>query len=206
MIPIVGFRRAKSLNDILVRAKVAPLENEKVSCRWCGGTRCKIFKHVVTTETFRSKPGMKNFITINENGEKNDRVYYRTMYLHEANSFFVTDKPDISLSFSVFTKIKSKMSFWEGYTIRSMKVWNSPKTSFSNWLSQKLVIMIIFGPGTFVKIYFHQAVAQEHVRTVSMAKICFPIPNNDNNYQQWLSDENCICCCISKSCEAIELY
>ena len=139
-------------------------------------------------------------------GEKNDRVYYRTMYLHEANSFFVKDKPDISLSFSVFTKIKSKMSFWEGYTIRSMKVWNSPKTSFSNWLSQKLVIMIIFGPGTFVKIYFHQAVAQEHVRTVSMAKICFPIPNNDINYQQWLSDENCICCCISKSCEAIELY
>ena len=33
MIPIVGFRRAKSLNDILVRAKVAPLENKKVSCR-----------------------------------------------------------------------------------------------------------------------------------------------------------------------------
>ena len=103
-------------------------------------------------------------------GKKNDRVYYRTMYLHEANSFFVKDKPDISLSFSVFTKIKSKMSFWEGYTIRSMKVWNSPKTSFSNWLSQKLVIMIIFGPGTFVKIYFHQTVAQEYVRTVSMAK------------------------------------
>ena len=54
---------------------------------------------------------MKNFITINENGEKNDSVYYLTMYLHEANSFFVKDKPDISLSFSVFTKIKSKMSF-----------------------------------------------------------------------------------------------
>ena len=30
--------------------------------------------------------------------------------------------------------------------------------------------MIIFGPGTFVKIYFHQTVAQEYVRTVSMAK------------------------------------
>ena len=53
-IPIVGFRRAKSLKDILVRAKVAPIEKKKGSCRSCGGTRCKICKHVMTTETFRS--------------------------------------------------------------------------------------------------------------------------------------------------------
>ena len=53
-VPIIGFRRAKSLKDILVRAKVAPLEKKKGCCRSCGGTRCEIFKHVVTTETFRS--------------------------------------------------------------------------------------------------------------------------------------------------------
>ena len=53
-IPIVGFRRVKSLKDILVRAKVAPTEKKKGSCRSCGGTRCEICKHVVTTETFRS--------------------------------------------------------------------------------------------------------------------------------------------------------
>ena len=53
-IPIVGFRRAKSLKDILVRAKVAPIEKKKGSCRSCGGTRCEICKHVVTTETFIS--------------------------------------------------------------------------------------------------------------------------------------------------------
>ena len=53
-IPLAGFRRAKSLKYILVRAKVEPLEKEKGSGRWCGGTRCKICKHVVTTETFRS--------------------------------------------------------------------------------------------------------------------------------------------------------
>ena len=52
-IPIVGFRRAKSLKDILVITKVAPLE-KKGSCRSCGGTRWEIRKHVVTTETFRS--------------------------------------------------------------------------------------------------------------------------------------------------------
>ena len=46
-IPIVGFRRAKSLKYILVRGKVAPLE-KKI------GTRCEICKHVVTTERFRS--------------------------------------------------------------------------------------------------------------------------------------------------------
>ena len=53
-IPINGFRRAKSLKDILVRAKVAPLEKKKGSCRSRGGTRCEICKHIVTTETFRS--------------------------------------------------------------------------------------------------------------------------------------------------------
>ena len=53
-IPIVGFRRAKSLKDILVRAKVAPLEKKKDSCRSCGGSMCEICKHVVTTEIFRS--------------------------------------------------------------------------------------------------------------------------------------------------------
>ena len=41
-VPIVGFRRAKRLKDILVRAKVAPLEKKKVSCRLCGGTSCEI--------------------------------------------------------------------------------------------------------------------------------------------------------------------
>ena len=53
-VPIIGFRRAKSLKDILVRVKVAPLEKKKGCYRSCGGTKCKICKHVVTTETFRS--------------------------------------------------------------------------------------------------------------------------------------------------------
>ena len=53
-VPIIGFRRAKSVKDILVRAKVAPLEKKKGCCRSCGGNRCEICKHVVTTERFRS--------------------------------------------------------------------------------------------------------------------------------------------------------
>ena len=53
-IPIVGFRRAKSLKDIRVRAKVAPLDKKKGSYRSYGCTRCEICKHVISTETFRS--------------------------------------------------------------------------------------------------------------------------------------------------------
>ena len=34
-VPIIGFRRAKSLKDILVRATVAPLEKKKGCCRSC---------------------------------------------------------------------------------------------------------------------------------------------------------------------------
>ena len=53
-IPIAGFRKGKSLKDILLRAKVAPIEKKKGSCRSCGGTTSEICKHVVTTEAFRS--------------------------------------------------------------------------------------------------------------------------------------------------------
>ena len=53
-IPIIGFRKTKSLKDVLVSTKVAPLERTTGYCRSCGGTRCEICKHVVTTETFRS--------------------------------------------------------------------------------------------------------------------------------------------------------
>ena len=53
-IPIIGFRRAKRLKDILARAKEGPLEKKTGCCRLCGGTRCKKCKHVVTTKTFRS--------------------------------------------------------------------------------------------------------------------------------------------------------
>ena len=52
-VPIIGFRRAKSLIDIIVRANVASLEKKEGCCRSCGGTRCEIRKHIVTTETFR---------------------------------------------------------------------------------------------------------------------------------------------------------
>ena len=52
-IPLIGFRRAKSVKDILVKAKVVPLEKKKGCCRSCGGTRREICKHVVITKTLR---------------------------------------------------------------------------------------------------------------------------------------------------------
>ena len=39
-VPIIGFTRAKSLKDILVRAKVGSLEKKKGCCRSCGRTSC----------------------------------------------------------------------------------------------------------------------------------------------------------------------
>ena len=48
-----GFRRAKSLKGILVRAKVAPPKKKKDCVRSCRGTRCEIYKHVMITEVFR---------------------------------------------------------------------------------------------------------------------------------------------------------
>ena len=61
-VPIIGFTRAKSWKDILVRAKRAPVEKRKGCWRSCGGTRCAICKHVVTTETVRSLVHKENMV------------------------------------------------------------------------------------------------------------------------------------------------
>ena len=48
-----------------MKAKVVPLEKKKDCCRSYGGTRCKIYKHVVKneafTETFRSFSTQREF-------------------------------------------------------------------------------------------------------------------------------------------------
>ena len=52
-VPVKGFRRAQSLKDILVRAKVPQIK----STGWCGsykGPRCEICKQIVPTRNFTS--------------------------------------------------------------------------------------------------------------------------------------------------------
>ena len=51
--PIIGFRRAKSLKDILVRSKIPQIRN-KGWCGPCKRTRCETYKHIVPTRSFTS--------------------------------------------------------------------------------------------------------------------------------------------------------
>ena len=53
-VPIIGFRRAKSLKDILVRAKVPPVLKNEGSCGPCKKSRCEICEHIVSTDNFKS--------------------------------------------------------------------------------------------------------------------------------------------------------
>ena len=53
-VPIIGFRRAKSLKDILVRAKVPPLQKNEWFCGPYKKSRCEICEHVVNTNSFKS--------------------------------------------------------------------------------------------------------------------------------------------------------
>ena len=54
-VPIIGFRRAKSLKDILLRAKVPPLHKNEGFCGPCKKSRCEICKHMVNTNSFKSE-------------------------------------------------------------------------------------------------------------------------------------------------------
>ena len=53
-IPITGFKKGKSLKDILVRAKVPPLKTEEGFCGPCSKPRCEICKHITKTHQFES--------------------------------------------------------------------------------------------------------------------------------------------------------
>ena len=59
-VPIIRFRRAKSLKDILVRAKITQIKN-KGWCGPCKGPRCEIWKHIVPTRSFTSSTTKRTY-------------------------------------------------------------------------------------------------------------------------------------------------
>ena len=66
-VPIIGFRRAKSLKDILVRAKVPPLQKNEGFCGPCKKPRCEICKHMVNTNSFKSTTTQRTYFIRPEN-------------------------------------------------------------------------------------------------------------------------------------------
>ena len=59
-IPIVGFRRAKSLKDHLVRAKISTI-NETLGCGKCGHCRCNVCNYIKESNTFSDKTGSRKY-------------------------------------------------------------------------------------------------------------------------------------------------
>ena len=45
-VPIIGYRRAKSLKDILVRVKIPPVQKSEGFCGPCKKLRCEICEHI----------------------------------------------------------------------------------------------------------------------------------------------------------------
>ena len=59
-VPIIGFRRAKSLKGILVKAKTPQIKS-KGWCGPCKRPRCKICKHIVCTRSFTSSTTKRTY-------------------------------------------------------------------------------------------------------------------------------------------------
>ena len=66
-VPVIGFRRAKSLKDILVRAKVRPLQKNKGFSGSCKKSRCEICEHMVNANSFKSTTTQRTYIIRLEN-------------------------------------------------------------------------------------------------------------------------------------------
>ena len=66
-VPVIGFQRAKSLKDILVRAKVPPVKKSEGFCGPCKKSRCGICEHIITTDCFKSTTSEKTYFIRPEN-------------------------------------------------------------------------------------------------------------------------------------------
>ena len=53
-VPIIDFKKGKSLKDILVRAKVPPIKTEEGFCGPCNKPSFEICKHFTKTHQFES--------------------------------------------------------------------------------------------------------------------------------------------------------
>lgn len=61
-VPMISYRRAKSLQDILVRAKLCPIEVEPNMCQGCGGrSDCEVCAILKKGSTFTNKDGSKTY-------------------------------------------------------------------------------------------------------------------------------------------------
>ena len=89
------------MNDILVRAKAAPLKKKKGSCRSLRGTRCETCKHAVTAGTFRSFSTQREYCIKPANLScRSSNVEYISFHANHAqnNTQVVLEVSDIDLT------------------------------------------------------------------------------------------------------------
>ena len=65
-VPIIGFRKAKNLKDILVRAKVPPVQKSEGFCGPCKKSRCEICEHILSTDSFKSTMTQRTYFTLHK--------------------------------------------------------------------------------------------------------------------------------------------
>ena len=60
-LPLVSFRRAKTLRDILVRSKLSQLFTELNECTGCNRRKCQVCNFLVKRGTFSNREGTRTF-------------------------------------------------------------------------------------------------------------------------------------------------
>ena len=60
-VPIIGFQRAKSLKDILVKSESSPVLKKEGFCGPCKKPRCEICEHILSTDSFKSTTTQRTY-------------------------------------------------------------------------------------------------------------------------------------------------
>ena len=62
-VPVIGFRRRKSLKYILVRAKVPPVKKDEGFCGPYKKSRCEICEHTISNDSCKSTTTQRTYLT-----------------------------------------------------------------------------------------------------------------------------------------------
>ena len=159
-VPIVGFKKGRSLKDILVRAKLPNVEKSEGGCGPCGSEKCRVCNVIKTTDHFSDADGRSYQIRSNTRLNCNSKliVYLvqckkcniqyvgsaKTMFRDRLNNYksmhrnFVANKPVTQRSFHAHFNSNGHegMSDWSFSLIDQADSFQSVRRKESFWQYQ----------------------------------------------------------------------
>ena len=127
-IPVVGFKKGRSLKDLLVRARLPELKQGGGKSAGCGKTGCEVCEFLEPTEHFTNKEGDRKYSIKNVSLNCNSK---NVVYLIQCKTC------GIQYVGSVGTKFRSRINNYKSHYRQHCLNKRAPQASFHNHFKQE---------------------------------------------------------------------